>query len=180
MEPGPAKRATLKEKAREEFREFWVIALYLAIFLGALMTYRRLVLAEVGVTYLHYGFAMVEALILAKVILVGEALGLGRRFERPPLLVAALVKAVLFGLLVGVFTALERVIEGFVHGRGWPAILASFVENGLDEMAARTLMMIAAFVPFFAFWEMRRVLGPEQFYRLFFASSPAADERPAR
>lgn len=173
MESSTTRRETLKEKAREEFRELWMIALYLAIFLGALTTYRRLVLAEVGVSYLHYGFSVVEALILAKVILIGEALGLGRRFERPPLLVAALVKSVLFGLLVGVFTVLERVVEGLAQGKDWPAIVASFVENGLDEMSARTLMMIVAFVPFFAFWEMRRVLGSGRFYRLFFTSEPA-------
>jgi hypothetical protein len=176
MDASTARRANLKEKAREELREFWAIALYLAVFLGALMTYRRLVLAEVGVTYLHYGFAVVEALILAKVILIGEALGLGRRFERPPLLVAALVKSVLFGLLVGAFTALERIIEGLVHHKDAAAILASFAENGLDEMAARTLMMIAAFVPFFAFWEMRRVLGAKRFYELFFTHGRSAEE----
>jgi hypothetical protein len=180
MEASTARRASLKEKAREELREFWMIALYLAVFLGALMVYRRLVLAEVGVTYLHYGIAIIEALILAKVILIGEALGVGRRFARPPLLVAAVVKAVLFGLLVGAFTVVEHVVEGLVHHRDARAIVASFVEKGFDEMAARTVMMIAAFVPFFAFWEVRRVLGPERFYTLFFTRGGNAEEGRAR
>jgi hypothetical protein len=45
------------------------------------MVYRRLTLAEFGLTYLHYGFAFIEALIIAKVILIGDAFRLGRRFE---------------------------------------------------------------------------------------------------
>ena len=69
--------SSLKEKAAEEFREFWAIAIYLVVMFGAFTSYRRLVLSEPGVTYLHYGFAVVKALIRAKVILVGQVLRLG-------------------------------------------------------------------------------------------------------
>jgi len=69
-------KATLKEKAVEELRDFWVLFVYLAFMLSGLLTYRRLVLHEVGVSYLHYGMAVIEALIIAKVILIGQALGL--------------------------------------------------------------------------------------------------------
>jgi len=75
-----AARAHLKEKAIEEFKAYWIITLYLAVFFSALTNYRRLVLAEYGVTYIHFGFALIEAMIIAKVILIGQALGLGRRF----------------------------------------------------------------------------------------------------
>jgi len=169
---------SLKERAREELRLYWIITLYLALFLVALTMYRRLVLAEVGIAYLHYGFALVEALILAKIILIGEAIGVGRRFERSSLLVTAVVKSILFSLLAFLFTMVERVIEGLVHGKTWSAILASFVENGFDEMQARALMMFVAFVPFFAFWEMRRVLGAERFEAIVL-SREKVEARPA-
>jgi hypothetical protein len=40
--------------------------IYLAIFFGVFTWYRRFVLAEYRITYLHYGTAIIEALILAK------------------------------------------------------------------------------------------------------------------
>ena len=72
-------QATLKEKVVEELRMFWVLFVYLAFMLSALLTYRRLVLREVDVSYLHYGFALIEAAIIAKVMLIGQAVGLGKR-----------------------------------------------------------------------------------------------------
>ena len=68
-----AKHANLKAKAVEEFKVFWIITLYLALLFGAFIAYRRLILAEFGVPYLHYGFAIIQALIIAKVIMIGDA-----------------------------------------------------------------------------------------------------------
>ena len=76
-----AKHPGVKERLVEELKIFWIITLYLAVLFGSFMVYRRLILAEFGLTYLHYGFAIIEALIIAKVILIGDAFRLGRRFE---------------------------------------------------------------------------------------------------
>ena len=69
----PARRAELKEKVIDELKVFWIITLYLALLFGSFMGYRRLILAEFGVPYLNYGFALIEALIIAKVIMIGDA-----------------------------------------------------------------------------------------------------------
>src|SRR5215469_1544214 len=98
--------SSLKEKAKEEFRVFWAIAIYLALMFSAFFTYRRLTLSESGITYLHYGIGIIEALILAKVILVGQALRLGRRFEDEPLIVSVLVKTLYFAIFVAVFSVI--------------------------------------------------------------------------
>jgi len=37
------------------------------------------------------------------------------------------------------------------------------------ELLARVIMLIIAFVPFFAFWEIGRVLGPRKLSALFFS-----------
>lgn len=49
--PSHTASASLKEKAIEEFRMFWVIAIYLAVMLAAFAWYRRFVLAESGISY---------------------------------------------------------------------------------------------------------------------------------
>ena len=119
MNSESGERPSLKERAVEELKAFWLIALYLALFLGALTFYRRLILAEFGVTYLHYGIAVIEALIIAKVILIGKALKVGGRFERSPLIVSVIVKSILFGALVLLFGILEHVVEGLLHKKDW-------------------------------------------------------------
>lgn len=162
--------SSLKEKAKEELKTFWVIAIYLALMFSAFLTYRRLTLSESGVTYLHYGAGVIEALILAKVILIGQAVGLGRRFEDEPLIVSVLFKSIIFGVFVGVFSVIEHVIEGLVHHETWDAIAHHLFSAGRYEILAKTLMMMVTFIPFFAFWETDRVLGEGKLFALFFRS----------
>src|ERR1700692_1746850 len=95
------KKAGLKEKFVRELINYWVTFLYLAFFFGAFAWYRRLVLAEYGISYLHYGTALVEALVLAKVILIGDALHLGRKLEEKPLIIPTIYKTVVFCVFVG-------------------------------------------------------------------------------
>ena len=166
-----AKHASVKERVLEEVRIFWIITLYLALLFGSFMVYRRLILAEFGLAYLHYGLALVEALVIAKVILIGDAFRLGRRFEGRPLILSIVYKSVLFGVFVMLFGVLEHVIDGLLHKKGAMEILAGMLEIGMYELLARVVILIVAFVPFFAFWELRRVLGPRRLSALFFSGS---------
>ena len=165
----PGKHTGVKEKMIEELKIFWIITLYLAVLFGSFMVYRRLILAEFGLTTLHYGFAVIEALIIAKVILIGDAFRLGRRFEDRPMVFSVVYKSVLFGLFVMLFGVLEHVIEGLFHKENASDILRGMTDTGMYELLARVVILIVAFVPFFAFWELRRVLGPRKLSALFFS-----------
>ncbi len=160
--------SSFKEKALEELRLFWVISVYLGMMLAAFTWYRRLVLSEAGVSYIHYGAAVIEALILAKVILIGQAMGLGRRFEGSRLIVSVLFKALVFGVFIALFGVLEHGVEGLVHHDTWEQIAQSVVSAGRAEIFARTVMIFVALIPFFAFWETDRVLGDHKLFALFF------------
>jgi hypothetical protein len=167
--PAEGKQGSLKEKALEEFKVFWIIVVYLAVLFGSFMVYRRLILAEFGVTYLNYGFAILQALIIGKVILIGDAMRIGRRFDHMPLAVSVLYKSVIFSLFVMLFGVVEHIVEGLFHKEDARAIAHGIVSIGLYELLARTLMLIAAFVPFFAFWELGRTIGRERLMALFFS-----------
>jgi hypothetical protein len=158
----------LKGKVVAEFKKFWAIAIYLIVMFGALTTYRRLILSDAGISYLHYGFAVVQSLILAKVILVGEAIGLARRFETPPLIRSVIFKSVIFGLFFCLFTVLEHAIEGLVRNKGWDDIAHSLVSAGRNEILARTIMVIVTFIPFFSFLETDRIVGEGKLFAVFF------------
>lgn len=159
--------AGLKEKAKEEMRLLLVISVYLAAVFASFLTYRRLVSREFGVTAFHYGFALIEALIVAKVILIGRALGVGRR-QAGTLAGAVLRQAVLYGLLVGAFTVLEHVLEALAHHKGFQGAIDAIVQQGIYEILGRTLILFVALIPFFAFWELGKQLGEENAFELLF------------
>jgi hypothetical protein len=166
-----------KQKFAHEFVQYWVDVIYLGIFFGAFAWYRRLVLAEYGISYLNYGTAIIEALILAKVILIGEAMGLGRGDKNKPLIYPTLRKAVVFSIFVGIFAIIEHMIGGILHGKGVAGGLALLWHEGKFELLARCLVTFCAFIPFFAFRELEMTLGVGRFRRLFFRKGVAAQVR---
>jgi hypothetical protein len=164
---------SLKEKAKEEFKKFWAIAIYLGLVFGAFAWSRRLILAESGISYVHYGGAVIEALILAKVILIGQTLKLGQRSEDEPLIVSVLLKSVMFALFVALFSGVEHLVEGLIHRETWDSIVRGLVANGRNEVIARILAVLVTFIPFFAFLETDRVLGEGKLFALFFRKRAA-------
>jgi hypothetical protein len=55
------------------------------------------------------------------------------------------------------------------HKQDANAILHGMIEIGMYELLARVVMLFMAFIPFFAFWELGRVLGPHKLSALFFS-----------
>src|SRR5690242_6995023 len=133
-------KGTWKQRAAHEFVQYWITVVYLSVFFGAFAWYRRFVLAEYGIGYLHYGSAIVEALILAKVILIGEAIGLSRGHENKPLIYPTLRKAAVFSFFVGIFAIVEHMVNGMPHGKGVAGGLAELWGEGKYEIFSRCLV----------------------------------------
>jgi hypothetical protein len=68
--------------------------------------------------YFAYGTAFVNALVLSKIILLGEYLRLGKRQEHKPLIYPTFYKSFAFALLVAVFHILDDAVKGVLHGEG--------------------------------------------------------------
>jgi hypothetical protein len=166
-------KGTRKQKAVDELKDFWVIFLYLVVLFSAFLTYRRLVLKEVGVSYLHYGMAVAEAAIIGHTVSVGEKFRLGKRTESHRLIVTVVLKTVIYALFVGLFTFLEHIVEGFVRKDTWGTIVHNMASVGRVEFLARTLIVFASFLPFFALYEACRVLSDGGLYELFFEKRSA-------
>jgi hypothetical protein len=170
MNKDAAAPKSFKQKALYEFKRYWIISAYLVVFLGCFNLYRRLILAGVGMEDLmSYGWKLIEALVLAKVIMIGEVLGIGERHERTHLIVPVVRKSLLFGLFIVLFNALERIVTGLIRKESWDAIVHHIFAYGTDEVLARTVVMMVALVPFFAFIELERVLGPGKLTGIFFS-----------
>lgn len=164
-----------QQKVRHELREYFINFVYLAFFFAVFTWYRRLILAEYQITYLHYGIVMIEALVLAKVVLVGDVLGLGRRLESKPLIVPALYKAFVFSLFVIAFKLLESAIAGLLHDKGVAGGIQELLSKGKNELLAELLVIFTLFIPFFAFKELERILGEKRMLDLFFRKRTTAE-----
>ena len=176
MAEDASKKPGLKQRIRHEMQEYLLIAAYLAAFLLSLTTYRRLILAEYHVSYFNYGWAIMESMILAKVILIGQVLHVGERFGDRPLVVATLWKTFMFSLLVAAFVVVEHVVTALIHHR---PVAEEFQFTGGQgyEILARVQLMVVAFIPFFAFREIAGVLGEGKLLDLFFRKrEPGAPE----
>jgi hypothetical protein len=160
----------LKQKVAHEARELLAIFIYLAMFFLVFKLYTRLVLAEYGVDYFVYGLTLLKALALAKVILTAEALHLGERFRERPLIVPTVYSTVVFAAFALVFEILEHIVLGAIHGKGVSEVVTEILDKGWPHLAGMTLVVFVAFIPFFAFREIGRVLGDAKLQELFFNS----------
>ncbi len=157
-----------KKRIVQELVEYWLNVCYLALVFGAFTQYQRFLLAAYDITYTDYWVAVIEALILAKVIMIGEVFRLGRGLEQKPLIYPTLYKTVVFSLLVGVFSLIEHAIRGLWKGEGLTEGLVEFLGKGSHELLGRCLVIFVALIPFFAVKELGRVLGEEKIGALFF------------
>jgi hypothetical protein len=160
----PAAKPGFKQKAGRELKELVIIFAYLAFFFCALITYTSLELRKYEINYLSYSFAIINALVIAKVILIGDMVGLGKRVETRPLYQSVLLKSILFSLLVLAFHFLEEFVKRLIHHQPFGTV---WHETHWDELIARSIIIFLTFIPLFAFTELRRVLGEDKIYALF-------------
>ena len=166
-----------KHKVVHEMVEYFFNFVYLAFFLVAFTWYRRLTLAEYAISYTNYWMPLVEAAVLAKVIMVGDMIRLGRGLERTPLIVPTVYRTVVFSALVGLFSVLEHTGGALLHGKGLTDGLAEVASKGRFELLAQCVVIFGAFVPFFAFKELERVMGQDKLRDVFWRRATADPDR---
>jgi len=162
------KSEELKQKVRHELIEYALNVAYLAMVFAAFTVYRRLILASYDITYTNYWVALIEALILGKVIMIGGLFRLGRSLEDKPLIYSSLYKTAVFCLFCAAFTVAEHTVVGLWKGEGLAAGLHEMAGKGRSEILASTLMLFVSLFPFFAFKELGRVAGRGRLMEIFF------------
>ena len=134
-----------KAKIKHELKEMLALSLYLAFFFCAIALYDMLLLRQYNVENWTIAFA---------------------------LLVSAVWKAFVFGLLVFVFHVVEEVIKRLIHGSD---VARAATDIRLEQLAGRSIVVFCVFIPLFAWREFRRVMGEEAFVNLVFKSRHKAD-----
>ncbi len=172
----PARR----EKLLAEFKVYLVDALYLFFLLGTFAMYRRLILAEYQISYLHYGITLVEALVLAKILFLGRLMHIDRGFGNNPLIFPTLWKSIVFSLLVGGFAIVEAVIRGLIDGQGATNSLSEFGGAGKFALIGKCVVTFFALIPFFGLKEIGQALGAGKLAEMFLRSKGESVPKPDR
>jgi hypothetical protein len=170
VEMETAEKKTMKQKVAHEFQDLAIITGYLGFFFCALATYSMLLLEKFNISYFVYGTALLNALVVAKVILIGEALHAGKKFERKALFFSALWKALVYSVLVLAFHFVEEMVKELFHGK---SVAETFHSIRLDDLISRSVIVFCAFIPLFAFRELRRLMGDKDFMAMLFRSGAA-------
>jgi hypothetical protein len=172
VQEGKMNSSKAKQKIAHEFKEFLIVFLFLAPFFLSFEGFKISLLHEPGNSLFKYGLALINALVLSKVILIGELVGLGKKSEHKPLIVSTIHKAGMFTLLYVIFRMVEHAIRGLVRGEAFLSALHSLaiVEKGV--ILARALTVFFAFIPLFALFEIRRVMGEDDFLSLLMGREP--------
>ena len=168
MNNADKKKEDLKKKIVHEMGEYLIIVCYLTLVFAAFTQYRRFLLAAHDITYTEYGVAVIEALILGKVVMIGDILHLGGHLEQKPLIYPTLLKTIVFSVFVAAFTLIEHMLKGLWEGKGAMGGLIDFFGKGPYELLAGCLIIFVSLIPFFAFRELGRVLGEGKLWALFF------------
>jgi hypothetical protein len=158
----------LKERAFEEFKRFVVIFLYLWVVFGLLSIHKSLVLSQVHLDYEEHAFAIINALVFAKVLLVGEHFHLGRRYETKPLIYPILHKCLVFSVVLISFHVVESVIAGVLHGNTIAESVPPLFGWNPKGLLAVGFTCFVLLLPFFGFREIARVIGRTEMRTLLF------------
>ena len=157
-----------RTRAARELREFSFAAAYLFVCFGALIMLKSAVLRGHGLSPLPLGFALVKALLMAKFMMVGQALHLGERYRERPLVWSILYRASVFLLLLLTLAVLEAVVAGWLHGRPAAQSLHGMGGGTMYEAAATSLVLLLILLPYFAARALAEALGPRRLRHLLF------------
>ena len=166
--PGNARASVKKSLARRavsELERYAIITVYLWLLFALFGLHKQLVLGN-GISVWQQGFAIVNALIFGKVILIGQALEVGKGLERRALVWVVLGKSLIFAILLLAFHIAEEGIRAWFESKPLSDVFADF-GGTLPGLLTTAAIFFVTLIPFFAFQEAARILGNGALWRLF-------------
>lgn len=158
-------------RVSEEAGRYLVMVLYLWVLFGVFVLCELIVADQRGLSFSAQGFAIVNALILGKVMLVFQDMNLGRWLRRRPLICPIVFESLLLAALFICFHTLEGVIRGLFKGRSVGESIPAIGGGGLIGLAAVALLLFVTLMPFFAFQNLSRALGAGKMNAMLFGSA---------
>ena len=162
-------KRSLSEKLVYELKRFLLIAVYLWILLTLFVLQEHIVLSREGMTYYFtpFGFAIINALALGKVVLVAEDLHFATRLDDWPLIYPTLFKSAAFGVICILFYILEKMLVGLWRGEALAGSLPPIVQRGAIGVVLAATTLSIQLIPLFAVRELGRAMDCRELRSLF-------------
>jgi len=170
----PERKLDLKQRVFDEVIKFLAIAFYLWVMFGVFALHESVVSAKDHINYHFYGFAVINALILGKVMLVAQDLRFADWIKDRPLVYPILCKAAAFSILFIVFDVVEEVLVGVFRGKTIGESIPTIGGGTPSGVFFVGIILAIALIPFFAFREIGRVIGERALHALMFTGGPEA------
>jgi len=153
-----------------EFKQLFFMIFYLWLIFGLYVFSQAVVLGEKsgGRYSVVHGVALLNALVLAKIMLVAEDLRFAHRFENRALIYPILYKAFAFAILFIVAYSLEKVLVGALAGASVAASLPNLGTETVKGLLLIWALLFVSLIPFFTIREIGRVIGGRELWNLVF------------
>ncbi|HEY2528834.1 MAG TPA: hypothetical protein VGJ20_12945 [Xanthobacteraceae bacterium] len=161
-------KETLRQRAGHELKKLAILTAYLYVTLGAIILFKTAVLHGHGVSFVPWGLAVVKALVLAKFLMLGDMMKIGRGYTNRPLIWPTLYKSFVFLVLLIVLTIIEEVVVGLFHHQSIAVSLGELFGPRLQETLAGYLLMLLLLIPLAAIHVLNEALGEGKLARMFF------------
>jgi hypothetical protein len=159
---------TLKQRIMHDVSAFLASALYLFVVFSLFAIYKSVILEEHRMGLLPIGLSLVNALALAKIMLIGQALNLADEFRDAPLIYPTLLKSFVYTVLLTFFKILEGAAVGMYHGKPLGESIVVFAGGSWRGVMALTVLLFVVLIPFFGVTELQRVFGEGSILGAFF------------
>ena len=160
---------SFEARAISELKMYGVITLYLWFFFFLFSLYKRMLLQENGISLWSESFAIVNALIFGKVILIAQAFNVGRALRDKALVWIVLGKSLLFMILLLLFHVAEEAIRAWFKGLPLSSSIEDFGGGTWLGLITYAAIFFVVPIPFFAFQEVAGLVGAGALSDLFFS-----------
>jgi hypothetical protein len=160
----------VKQRVYHAMKDFLVLTAYLWVIFSLFALYKSVILAEDHVPFAAKGFALINALVLAKVMVIAREFHFAEGFHDSPLIYPTLVKSASFSVLLASFKIIEESAVGMYHGKSFQQSIVALGGGTWQGIACLTLLLFVMLIPFFGFTELQKCLGEGKLTNLFFRS----------
>ena len=162
--------AGMSQRIVRELKQYALVSAYLYVCFGAILFYKVATLKAVGIEYAPYGLAAVKALILAKFMLVGHAVGLGEQLRHKPLVYCVLLNSFVFVMMLAILSVIEETIRGVLNGATVSKAILAFGGGTWLQIVAVCVLMWLILLPYFAYRQIGRRLGEAEMHRILYGT----------
>ena len=164
----------------DRLKSYLEIFVYLLLCFVILEVHKIFVLHQYGIEYRPHGVALMEALVLSKVMLVIDHLMSLERYRSRPLIYPVLIRLAATLVALILFDLAELLVRGALHGNLFGDFPALRGPLGMISLVGENVPILLILVLFYSFREVRRFVGRRWMHELFFVGGMEPIEREGR